>query len=37
MPLHQPFNPKEGSVLTNISILEDTVNRKDIGGIFSLS
>lgn len=38
MPLYQPFNPKEGSVLTKISILEDTVNRKDIiGGISSLS
>lgn len=38
MPLYQPFNPKEASVLTKISILEDTVNRKDIiGGISSLS
>lgn len=38
MPLYQPFNPKEGSVLTKISLLEDTVNRKDIiGGISSLS
>lgn len=34
MPSYQPFNSKEGSVLTKISILEDTVNRKDIIGDF---